>query len=116
MKWPKSKSLKGVSGFLSRYYRQFIKGYGKIVQPLTQLLKRENQGKFNWMSQAHRAFVNLKQALVTLPILATPGFSKKFIIECDASGTRLEAILMQEYRLIKEGIWLFSEGGRKGKK
>ncbi|KAI5408098.1 hypothetical protein KIW84_054076 [Lathyrus oleraceus] len=42
------------------------------------------------------AFDTLKQRLTTTPVLALPDFSKEFVIKCDASGTGIWAILMQD--------------------
>lgn len=92
--WPKPHNIRTLRGFLglAGYYRKFIKDYGNIAAPLTSMLRRNG---FTWSKDSQAAFTNLKRALSESPILALPDFSNTFVVECDASGSGIGAILQQ---------------------
>ena len=69
--WLRPTTLKALTEFLSltRYYKRFVKGYGVISRPLTQLLKNEG---FRWGLEAEAAFGQLKQAMSEATTLGLP--------------------------------------------
>lgn len=95
--WPLPANLKGLQEFLglTGYYRKFLRDY-RGVAPLTTMRKNS----FHWIEEALEAFQSLKKAMTEPPVLALPNFAKPFVIESDASGKGIGAVLMPEGRPI----------------
>lgn len=99
-KWPTPSSVKDIRSFLGMacYYRKFLRSFGLISKPLTNLLKKGEL--FVWTSVTEEAFQTLKQALISAPVLAMPNFSKPFTVETDAldfgAATRWSSYCMHQ--------------------
>jgi hypothetical protein len=96
LEWKPPTMVSEVQSFLglAGYYRWFIPNFSKITKPTTELLKKEN--KYLWSEVCDEAFKHLKKLLTTSPMLAQPDTTKPFDVYCDASGTGLGGVLMQE--------------------
>jgi ribonuclease HI len=56
--------------------------------------------KFDWGQKCEDAFHTLRRHLTTALVLAQPDNTKSFDVYCDASGTGLGCVLMQDNRVI----------------
>jgi hypothetical protein len=63
------------------------------VQPLTKLTKK--LVPFHWKPDQRRAFVELKEAFTTAPVLAHFNFEKEIVLETDASSYVSAGVLSQ---------------------
>jgi len=63
-----------------------------MAAPLTDLLKKDS---FQRNDTADQAMTTLKFALTTALVLALPNFAEPFILETDASGSGIGAVLSQ---------------------
>jgi hypothetical protein len=98
--WKSPKSVTQIHSFLglAEYYRRFIPNFSKIAKPMTQLIEKE--AKFKWSPQCEDTFLILKTLLTTATVLAQPDIEKLFDVYCDASGTGIGGVLMQNGRAI----------------
>jgi ribonuclease HI len=94
--WPTPASVKDLRGFLglAGYYRKFVRNFGIMAKPLTELLQKNTL--FIWTTAHDQSFQALKQALSSSQVLALPDFSKPFSIETDASASGIRVVLTQE--------------------
>ena len=56
--------------------------------------------KYTWGNKCEEAFQNLKKFLTSAPVLAQSDIMKPFDVYCDASGTGLGCIFMQDGKVI----------------
>ena len=95
-KYTDIQSFMGVVG----HYRHFIKGFMHIADPLYDLISGVNKDKksesMELSPEALEAFNTLKEKCVNAPVLAFPDFRKPFLLETDASGKGLGAVLSQK--------------------
>ena len=96
--WHEPKNLKQIKSFLGMvcYYSKFIANFAGISQPIYALLKgRKKLKPGEWRREQQQAFIALKKALVSAPILAYPTQDGKFILDTDASNFACGAVLSQ---------------------
>ena len=93
--FPQPNDLKSLRSFLglASYYRRFIQNFSRVAGPLYELTRKDVE--FLWKPIHDEVFCQLKQLLINAPVLAFPDFTKDFILETDASGVGLGAILAQ---------------------
>ena len=93
--WPTPKNRKEVRSFLglAGYYRRFIKDFAGMARPLTALTSVE--ASFQWNTECDKSFMDLKEALTTAPVLGYPKPEGQMILDTDASGFAVGAVLSQ---------------------
>ena len=84
----------GITG----YYRRFIEGFLKIVNPITSLQKKGK--KFDWNQKCEESFKKLKKLLTSAPILRIDDPNKEFVVCTNACNDGLGGVLTQEGHVI----------------
>ena len=85
---------------LTGHYRQFIKGFARIAQPLNEHSAGDGASRkseqVSLSEEALGAFDALKQACMNSLVLAFTDYTKDFLLETDASKEGLGAVLSQK--------------------
>lgn len=80
---------------MASWYRKFIPGFASLIAPMTALLQKKNS--WCWNADCERSFKELKDCLVSAPVLSCPDFSLPFYVQTDASAYGIGAVLFQEH-------------------
>ena len=83
---------------LARYYRKFVEGFSKLVDPLTNLTRKEE--KFVWSEACQQSFDELKQKLTLASVLTLSSGQDGYTVYCDASKQGLGCVLVQHDNVI----------------
>ena len=94
------RAFRGMTGFLL----QFVKLYSIIASPLTDILrnkafasKRSRRSPIPWLEPEQQAFLSLKSALTSFPIVAFPVWGSPFVLHTDACADGAGVALTQDY-------------------
>ncbi|KIM77262.1 hypothetical protein PILCRDRAFT_76993, partial [Piloderma croceum F 1598] len=121
--WRQPPHLLNLSSFLglTGYFRDLIKGYAKIAQPLTDLIRSaaipKEAGKAAYHAALHKvkldnvwteshnnAFLSLKKCLTSDPVLKAPRFDgTPFIVTSDGCKEGFGAMLAQRFTETQPG-------------
>jgi RNase H-like domain found in reverse transcriptase len=93
--WPEPQKVKDIQSFLgfADFYRRYIHNYSNIIVPLTCLTQKNTP--WNFAESFKLAFLTLKQAFISAPVLTHYKPGCLLVIETDASNYALAAILSQ---------------------
>ncbi len=78
---------------MAGFYRKHISKFPQIAAPLTELTRKNHP--FKWTVDCQQAFEEIKNKLVSSPILVKADLSRQFILETDASQHHVAAVLLQ---------------------
>jgi hypothetical protein len=104
-KFPPPRDVKGIARFLGMVIflqNSFHTSSWLRAGPLNAL--RKKNVKFVWGPEEQRAFDDLKLAIVNPPVLCMPDFSRRFILQTDASSSAVAAVLLQDFDGFRQPI------------
>jgi hypothetical protein len=102
--FPVPRDVKAISRFVGmvNYHHKFVPQLTDVAAPMNALHKKGV--KFVWGKEQQEASEGLKRAISQPPVLGMAKFYEKFILQTDASGVDLEAVLSQECEGFRQPI------------
>ena len=100
--FPTPGNLKEVRSFvgMANFYRRLIPKMATLAHPWTELLRHDKgtdkSVPFVWTDDCQKAFVSIKDALTSAPVLHAPEWDKEFFLWTDASLTGFGAVLYRQ--------------------
>ena len=87
--------MKEVQAFMGsiNFVRRFVPDFVVMVNPIHNILKQDSS--FSWTNDVENAFLRIKKAIISTPVLAKPDFEKDFIIYTNATKEAISTILLQ---------------------
>ena len=79
----------------ANYYCTYIEQFSEMMEPLNRLLGKGINVVDGWGQEQDTALANVKEKLITAPVLAYPDPSKPFILKTDASKNFIGHVLSQ---------------------
>ncbi|XP_055951586.1 uncharacterized protein LOC129987653 [Argiope bruennichi] len=93
---PKTKTQIRAFLGLAGYYAHYVEKFSVIATPLTNALKgRMTKEQIRWTPECEQAFQELKMSLTKKPVLHAPDYTKKFIVQTDASDVGMGVVMSQ---------------------
>lgn len=104
--WPRPRTVTEVRSFvgLASFYRKFIHRFAHMAAPLHDLTAgspRKND-RVEWSPRCEAAFLQLKSALQSAPVLVPVDAARPFLVRTDCSDFAAGAELLQQGR---DGLW-----------
>ncbi len=93
--WPVPKNVHEVRQFngLVNYYRRFVPHLATIAKPLFELTNKNH--RFKWTETHQEAFTQIKESLITAPVLGYPEDDGPIILDTDAANFGIGCVLSQ---------------------
>ena len=79
----------------ANYFRRYLQGFSTMALPLHELTHKH--ASFIWGRPEQQAWEQIRDALITTPVLQLPDWSKPFIVQTDASDVAIGGVLMQQH-------------------
>jgi hypothetical protein len=90
------RSKKDIQSFLGtiNFIKRFIENFVELTKHITCMLIKDSEVK--WTKEARHSFENIKEAIMTDPVLISPNFDKVFYIFSFASNDTIAIVLLQK--------------------